>query len=272
MAERHLPASDHSGYPPNVESDFSEFSYGYAAIREAEETLSTIYTAAGAPKLPTLIEEKTLGYDARLSFVDYVLFLQFKRSQYVSRRHPGSPTWAAVGGKHYRYSIDTSGHQFQALLELEARLERAPIATHVYYAAPVFHSQRDFDRAYTNGAVLENSSLIAPSEFPSMDGVHHLVATTPGSAVVLSEPRPVASERWATVESRVRATAARAAARAPRPQMRLGELEQAVRASVARLDRNIEIAPDTSVFASLHRAAAILGCGLALTTLDPFGA
>jgi hypothetical protein len=76
-----------------MQSDFSEFSYGYACLREAESIITELYTTAGAPVLPSLREENRLGWDAKLSTVEYALFLQFKRTDYVSRRHPSSPTW-----------------------------------------------------------------------------------------------------------------------------------------------------------------------------------
>lgn len=105
-----------------MECKFSEFSYGYAAIREAESELALVYRANGAPVLPSLVAEEQLGWDAKQRFVEYALFLQFKRVQYVSRRHPSSRTWPHVGGRHYRFAIDTNGHQHQALLQLEAQL------------------------------------------------------------------------------------------------------------------------------------------------------
>lgn len=76
-----------------MDADFSEFSFGYAAIREAESTLTEVYRAAGAPTLPSLELEEQLGWDAKVPTLDYALFLQFKRQTYVSRRHPSSPTW-----------------------------------------------------------------------------------------------------------------------------------------------------------------------------------
>ncbi|MTD53102.1 hypothetical protein [Amycolatopsis pithecellobii] len=45
----------------------------------------------GAPVLPSLRQEEHRGWDAQLRTVEYVLFLQFKRADYVSRRHPSSP-------------------------------------------------------------------------------------------------------------------------------------------------------------------------------------
>ena len=168
-----------------MDCDFSEFSYGYAAIREAESELASIYHAAGAPVLPSLLAEEKLGWDAKLEFVEYALFLQFKRSEYVSRRHPASPTWWAVGGPHYRFSIDTDGHQHRALANLESSLAAGSDPGHVYYAAPGFHRQSEFDDAYSFGQVLEQSHLLSPSEFGLGTGKHHFVADPHGNLQIL---------------------------------------------------------------------------------------
>jgi len=172
-----------------MECDFSEFSYGYAAIREAEAELAAIYKAAGAPVLPSLIAEEKLGWDAKLRFVEYALFLQFKRIEYVSRAHPASPTWWAMGGPHYRVSIDTDGHQHRALAALESNLALGSDPGHVYYAAPKFHRQNEFDNAYSYGQVLEQSHILPPSEFGLGVGKHHLVSDLRGDTQILSEPR-----------------------------------------------------------------------------------
>lgn len=251
-----------------MEAEFSEFTYGYAAIREAEAGLDSIYHLAKAPKLPSLLEEKNLGWDVRLAYVDYALFLQFKRSTRVSRRHPNSPTWPGPMAPHYRYSIDTDGHQHQALLQLEADLS-ASGGGNVFYAAPVFHRQRELDSVYASGAVLSSSSMVLPSAFGANDGRHHLVTTTPGLATIMSDPRDAATTSWRWLQEEARQNADRVVRRDPHPRMRVGDLEQALRASVGRLDRGIELDVSTSVFESLHRSAALLGCGLALVALDP---
>ena len=253
-----------------MDADFSEFSYGYAAIREAEVGLGALYTQQGAPKLPSLVEEESLGWDVRLAFVDYALFLQFKRAQYVSRRHPDSPTWPGQNRPHYRYSIDTSGHQHKALMKLESDLATTPDSGNVYYAAPVFHSQHDFDFVYSSGSVLKNSSMILPSELGEDDGVHHHTAVAPGASIIMSEPRSAQSDTtWSDLETRVREKAQVARTRDSASRLTVGALESILVSRVRRLDRDIEIDNDAPVISRLHRSAAILGCGLALFTLDP---
>ncbi|MCU1376993.1 MAG: hypothetical protein JWO68_4279 [Actinomycetia bacterium] len=252
-----------------MEADFSEFSYGYAAIREAESILDGVYTSAGAPVLPSLIKEEKLGWDVHLAYVEYALFLQFKRSSFVSRRHPSSPTWPGVGSRHYRYSIDTDGHQHQALLKLENDLSKSAGSGNVYYAAPMFHGQDEFDKAYSAGAVLSRSKMILPSELGDMTGTHHFTSTVPGVVKILSEPREAESVSWEQIVSRARDRASPKETWNIAARQTLGELDELVGRSVQRLERKIPRSYQDSVVERLHRSAAILGCGLALVITDP---
>lgn len=255
-----------------MQADFSEFSYGYASIHEAEAHLSRIFKQAGAPKLPSLIEEKDLGWDVRLSYVEFAVFLQFKRSDWVSRRHPDSPTWAAMNGKHYRFSIDTDGHQHRALVELQDELASNADSAEVFYVAPLFHTQADFDSNYSGGRVLAQSLLIPPRDIGVADGKHHVSSTPNGSVLVLSDPRPApGATRWERLADRARQSAVRAATgdNQNREPLRLEELERAVSTSVARLERDITIDREADIMGRLHRSAALLGCGVALALVDP---
>lgn len=254
-----------------MDCDFSEFSYGYAAIREAEAELAQIYQSLGAPILPSLKQEEKLGYDARINTVGYCLFLQFKRVEYVSRAHPASPTWPAAGGRHFRFSIDSDGHQHQALVALETSLVGS--AGDIYYTAPSFHRQREFDAAYGRGQVLEKSFLISPTEFPAMTGKHHFVANMAGDCQILSEPRRLEREdNWGHLRERARSRATDIAGRSPVARdlegLTLGQLEEAVQESIGRLRRNIPREVDAPIVQRLHRSATALGCGLVLLVVD----
>ncbi|GAA2559148.1 hypothetical protein GCM10010435_32890 [Winogradskya consettensis] len=252
-----------------MDCKFSEFSYGYAAIREAESVIGQIYRQHGAPVLPSLIQEEELGYDARIPFVDYALFLQFKRTEYVSRRHPASPTWEHVNMPHYRFTIDTAGHQHAALARLEARLNSTPGSGEVFYTAPTFHLQEDFDHAYGFGEVLERSSIVLPSELEQNVGVHHFVVTAEGESLVLSQPRPPQKQvHWSTLLSAANDRAGAARERVRHDSMNLESLEDALLDSLSlirpRFDRDLS-APRSR---RIQRLAAVLGCGLALFTFD----
>jgi hypothetical protein len=252
-----------------MQCDFSEFSYGYAAIREAEAELASIYKAAGAPVLPSLLAEEKLGWDAKLQFVEYALFLQFKRIEYVSRSHPASPTWPAVGAPHYRFAIDTDGHQQRALLNLEFSLAGGTDPGHVYYAAPAFHSQHDFDDAYSYGQVLERSHILPPSEFGLGSGKHYFVSDLNGGVQILSEPRrPERVLEWQSMTAQVRDRAAMSRDRSREREMTLGDLEGLLDTSVRQLERDVSRPMDAPIGRRLQRGAAILGCGLILLVID----
>lgn len=171
-----------------MDCQFSEFSYGYAATSEAEAIAGQYFARAGAPVFPSLRAEAELGWDVRLdTTVEWSLFLQFKRPEFVSRRHPGSPTWdAASVGKHFRVKVDTDSGQHMRLVELENDLKIGD----VLYAAPLFWQAKDFNACYEAGTVLERSLLFGPSEFGIDDGIHYyVVCAATGREVVLSEPR-----------------------------------------------------------------------------------
>lgn len=246
-----------------MECEFSEFSYGYAAIREAEAELTQVYQSAGAPVLPSLLQEEKLGWDAHLEFVDYALFLQFKRVDFVSRRHPDSPSWDHVAGKHYRFAIDTDGHQHAALCELERNLASFAVPAHVYYAAPTFYRQIEFDMAYGGGTVLEQSSLIAPTALGENDGRHHHVTDEAGVSLILSEPRRVESAMsWEAMLAGARDRAGVAREGRREGVMTLGDLEGVLRVSAERLGRSRYVSLDAPLARRLDRLAAALDCGL----------
>ncbi len=121
-------------------ADFSEFSYGYAVVRQAEDLLATIGAGlVGAPTLPSLLKENTVGYDAELVAVDFALFLQFKRSFFVSRQHTQGPcgyvggephcTWAYWTGELAKYldQLARKGIDAERVLDLAATRKPLPV-------------------------------------------------------------------------------------------------------------------------------------------------
>ncbi|GIJ22881.1 hypothetical protein [Micromonospora lutea] len=250
-----------------MDCEFSEFSYGYASIREAESVLAEIYRSLKAPVLPSLLQEEKLGWDAHLSFVEYALFFQFKRAQFISRRHPKSHTWVHVNKRHYRFSIDTDGHQHRALLRLQERLQTNG-AGDVYYAAPIFHRQAEFDRHYAFGQVLHRSALVPPGEFGEGDGRHSYVTTEDGNSRVLSDPRPPRFRvSWDGIVGRAADRAGNAGQQQDRQRVSLGALEEAMLESAWQMGRGRERDVDAPPLRRIHRLAAQLDCGLVLFTL-----
>lgn len=248
-----------------MDARFSEFSFGYAAIREAENTLTEVYRTAGAPVLPSLQLEEQVGWDAKVPTLEYALFLQFKRQVYISRRHPNSPTWDQVHNPHYRFAIDTADDQHQRLLELEQGLENDSQAVgNVYYVAPRFHEQADFDDAYLTGSVLERSVIEPPSEFGD-DGMihHHVTDAITQVAQVLSEPRtPSKQIEWTDVLEHAATRARERGDRRHRPG--LADLEHMLLRATAGLSAVSSRDLDAPVTRRVDRLATIVGCGLVL--------
>lgn len=249
-----------------MQCEFSEFSYGYAAVREAESELAGMYKQSGAPTLPSLVEEATVGYDAKVPLVRYALFLQFKRSEYISRGHPDSPTWWHFGAPHYRFQIDVSGHQHRELRVLETRLGTS-FPGDVLYAAPMFYRQSEFDTAYLGGHVLDRTMLVAPSAFDGLTGVHRFAHDGMGVRSILSEPRvPNRSPPWQVVLDQERSRAA--SVDNDRRRVPLSELEDVLVSAVAETGRDIVRDLGASVTRRVHRLAGLMGCGL-LLFVDP---
>ncbi|WP_147917258.1 hypothetical protein [Ruania zhangjianzhongii] len=203
------------------DAQFSEFAYGYAVIREAEQLLTRLGAAiTGAPVLPSLITENTVGYDANLVAVDFSLFLQFKRSFHVSALHPvgpcGSPggrphcTWAYWMKEHYRFAADTTSNQFHAMRGYEDAVALGYTAGLSVYTAPGFATNAELDQAYQSGAILDRSVAVLPSEFDAVSNGPHKYSFLPDlsrgvitSAPVRAGATPLDQLITDTVEARV---------------------------------------------------------------------
>jgi hypothetical protein len=121
--------------------------------------------------LPSLREEKELGFDAGIAAVGMALFLQFKVGEYVSRRHPNSETWPEYLQPHYRFAIDTGHHQFDALRRLALLLRQTP--ARVAYIAPRFHHASALTSHHVAGVVLQYSYSCDPLQVDSDGDVHY---------------------------------------------------------------------------------------------------
>ena len=185
------------------DAEFSEFAYGYAVIREAEQLLTSLGKAmTGAPVLPSLITENTVGYDANLVAVDFSLFLQFKRCYFVSALHPvgpcGSPggrphcTWAYWKKPHYRFDADTTSNQFHAMRGYEDAVSLGYADGLSVYTAPAFATTAELDAAYQSAAVLDRSVAVLPSAFDPVSNGKHKYSFLPdlSAGVITSEPEP----------------------------------------------------------------------------------
>jgi hypothetical protein len=246
-----------------MECEFSEFSYGYAAIRQAEADLTAVFSQPGPPLQPSLRDEASLGWDVGLLVPGFVAFMQFKLSEFIVRGRRDSPTWPAVGAPHHRFAIDTTHHQFEALLLLENRMRRGRIFGDVLYLAPCFSKYSQFDEAYRNGAVLTNSMMASPHEFAGLPpGWHYYVTDSHGVAQILSDPTPVESPRtWEYVLERARRGSRR---RRFRDGYRLYHLISFIAGVAEELGMPIAFTDEHPPLLQLQRFAQLLGCHLVL--------
>ncbi|MDB5674309.1 MAG: hypothetical protein JWM65_1291 [Sphingomonas bacterium] len=169
-----------------MKSLISEFSYGFALTHEFVLSLGSL---TAAPIFPSLIEEgrEGGGYDVKLEAPGLPLFLQFKRTDCLSRRSAREiRAGAPLETPYYRMEItgkdDSEQHRMLIDLDLAPNL--------VFYAAPMFHRKEEFDAAFLGGTVRQQSFFVPPraiGNFP--DGKAHHVSFDGNNYVVMSEPR-----------------------------------------------------------------------------------
>jgi hypothetical protein len=171
-----------------VHAQFSEFSYGFAVTHELVARSAGRIVAA--PELPSLIKEgqKGGGYDVKISFRGWPLFLQFKLAEYLSRSTAGQ--WADFCRPYYRFWLHAPRHfdQQQLLLDLESA------GNLVFYAAPAFHQVAELDASFRSASVAGRSCYFRPSDIGVvLDDDAHCVTFHPTLAVAYlhSERREV---------------------------------------------------------------------------------
>lgn len=142
-----------------MRSDFTEFSYGFAALNELVTQFPGTGGLHAAPMLPTLRDENTLGYDARLDSVHGVFFLQFKCAMRLTR--PRAKQWPAYGQPYYAFDLRNTWRspQHDALCRLQGAL---PFAGHVAYVASAFHTLAQLNVHFRDTSVLRESVWVSP--------------------------------------------------------------------------------------------------------------
>lgn len=159
-----------------MDAEFSEFSYGFALSYEIVAALGP--DIVGAPLFPSLREESELGYDADFRSAGWPLFLQFKLADCLTRSNANY--WSFYGSTFFRIAIGQSGkpRQHNLLCDLSRREDE------VYYAAPIFYRQREFNRAFASARVLVESAMIPLNQLPEITDRqrHHITyhSTKPG--------------------------------------------------------------------------------------------
>ena len=138
-----------------------------------------------APEFPSLIREGQVGggYDVKLDFGTF-LFLQFKLSEFM---YGGRALYRSlIGLPYYKFWLAPrwQSQQHRMLVDL------GNAGQQVYYAAPIFHLQTDFNAEFQGNTVVNRSAFISPAEIGYLaDDDHHCVVLNNAAAYFCSEPQ-----------------------------------------------------------------------------------
>lgn len=138
-----------------MKSDFSEFTYGFLLCSEILNKKRRRQIISSAPRLPSLLEEAKIGYDVEIPRRGLPLFLQFKLAQYL-KPNSRARCSSSYNQEFFRITLykRTKSRQHNLLCELA---QKSP---HVYYTAPAFYLERDFNRFFINENIINNSVFI----------------------------------------------------------------------------------------------------------------
>jgi hypothetical protein len=157
----------------------SEFSYGYGVTREVDQLLASVGVRT-VPFMPSLLQEKQIGFDVGFSGRGVPLLLQFKLGQALHRfvRNDKSYPAPVLERPFFRFSIDTAepDGQFETLLKAETD------GAETYYVAPRFTDWPHYVNFFEAGEVLLRSVMVTPGGIRaalvakgSPDGTHRIV-------------------------------------------------------------------------------------------------
>jgi len=158
-----------------MEAEFTEFSYGFALSFEIVQSFQMV--TLGAPRFPSLLDEgRTGGYDVDFTLVGWPLFLQFKRTEFISRAT--GYEWLSYGEPYYRMSIRPRKKSSQHAM-LKNYATREP---DVYYVAPCFWKMSEFDDHFVSQSVFQNSMFFNLRQVPSLpDDKKHYITFLPNT-------------------------------------------------------------------------------------------
>ena len=196
-----------------MKPSFSEFSYGYAVT---EGIVRSTGPLKAAPLFPSLRSEGTKGgFDVKLGLPGLPLFLQFKLSDCMVGKAAQEAQQGLFTLPFYRMHIRRADRSRQHKLLLE--LERDSNA--VYYIAPGFHLQEQFNRAYRHRSIPTDSVMIPPNQIGELpdDENHHIAfqdAQATSGYLLSEEWREVRISSW---EEMIRGMTQRHRTQAERP-------------------------------------------------------
>jgi hypothetical protein len=154
---------------------FSEFSYGFAVT--AEFVRDPALRIIDPPEFPSLRREGQAGggADVRLNMPGVLTYLQFKLSDYMWGPTAAERNLFPSRGYyrfHIRNDVTASGMtQHELLIQLDRP------GNEVYYIAPGFYYEPDWQRLYRCRQVVHNSIMFSPAVLGPVDNTEdHVVA------------------------------------------------------------------------------------------------
>lgn len=139
-----------------MDSEFSEIQFQCAVVGELMNTRTTVAKKWKAPIMPTTREENGLGYDCKIEGPIKTLFFQFKTSRELTKAYANH--WGLYMGNYYEFDIRPleKSSQHNDLVDLANSDSRF----RVFYCAPGFIKNSEYQDYYTRGEIIENSIFV----------------------------------------------------------------------------------------------------------------
>lgn len=152
--------------------EFSEIQYAFGVLREITQALNP---SKGwyAPVMPTPAKEKQSGYDCEITGPVRTLFFQFKVPRKLTRTY--ARHWSDFYGEYYEFKIwpDSLTPQHNKLVDLAVHDFRNA----VFYCAPAFIKEDDFQNYYRSNTICINSMMINCRHLAKIAGTDQHVIT-----------------------------------------------------------------------------------------------
>jgi len=154
-----------------AQPDFSEFSFGYGVTRYFEE----LYGARRVlPNFPTQNEEADGGYDVDLFSHGVPMFIQFKRSEIMTRRSATEYKQHPADWEMPIFRMHLHGHnEFRQHYLMQGLEDDGNLAL---YITSQVHTKALLNHYYEGNRILEASRMFFPSEIilPNVHERHHV--------------------------------------------------------------------------------------------------
>lgn len=151
--------------------DFSEFTFGYAVVRQIEEVLGG---QTVVPSFPTQPEEANRGYDVSFLSHGVPLFIQFKRSEVMRRKSCREYKDKNTNFQPpiFRMHLHCS-HKFRQHFLMQDLESKGSVAV---YCTSAVEDKNALDAHYSDGKTFDASTFFRPLEInlPSLDVSHHV--------------------------------------------------------------------------------------------------